>query len=163
MRKAVPLLAGVVIGALAVVLGVLLTGKKIVPADYRPASTLPSPACDALVKVSLGKDSGGKPKIFANPDPVCLAIGRSLTWEVVDQPETKNASLEITFKDKGPFPQDLQNNPENLDVGYYKHTGPGRINSNKAEKNDRWIYRLKWTFTDATYVETADPVVCIRD
>jgi hypothetical protein len=163
-------LAGVVVAILSAYLGMRYQASRDSNAKGGggQTTTLPSASCDAIVRISLGKDSSGNPKIFANPDPVCLAIGRPLTWEVVNQAEAKGATIEITFNEqnggfKGPFPHDPQGNPENLDIGYYKHTGPGRINSNKAEKNNRWIYRLKWTLTNATVVENDDPVVCIRD
>jgi hypothetical protein len=163
MKKAVPVLVGVVIGVLAVFLGLKL---QVIKWGGGGLTNLPTPMCDALVKISLEKDATGNLKIAATPDPVCLAIGRPLNWEIKDQPEADKAVITIKFKPQNnilsPFPRDLTNS-DNTGEGVYEHTGPGKVNSNKATHNDRWTYSVEWKIFDGPTIKTPDPVVCIRD
>jgi hypothetical protein len=167
MRKAVPLVAVVVLGILAVFVGLRLAGFRIIGPEVK-ITTLDPAMCDAHVSISLEKDSMGILQIVANPDPVCLAIGRPLTWEIKDQPEAVKAMITIKFKPQtagtSPFLYDPQNNGDNTADGTYEHTGPGKVNSNNAIKNARWTYSVTWKMDGVDKpVVTSDPVVCIRD
>ena len=158
-ETATAILAGIVIWILGVVAGQYFS---IVPkpdrGKYKMApSDLPSPICDALVKLSVR----GK-KIVPDPDPVCLAEGRSLTWDIVNDGE-----VNIQFVDDngtaiaGPF--QFLNNINNPAEGQYVHKGQGRLSSNKALRRGRWKYTVKWKLTDGTYADQLDPAVCVRD
>jgi hypothetical protein len=164
MKTGPAVLVGVVVGALGILaVQRLAGGGRPSPPPPPPPSTLPapsplpSPTCDALVKLSVKAN-----RIVVEPDIVCLAVGRSLSWDIVDA-----GDVEIDFKEqnavKGPFIFDNANNPSNTAPGKYNHTSPGRVASNRADKRGRWRYTVRWKTTTGEQLPDLDPAVCVRD
>ena len=167
MRTALAVVVGVFIG----VAGVFVARSLLGPGSPLPSpvpvpslSPLPSPMCEALVKLSVQ----GK-RIVAEPDRVCLALDRSLTWDIADRGEV---TIDFKTKDlpqgpvKGPFVLDNNNNPFNTARGVYSNAAspvPGRVGSNKADQRGLWKYTVKWKLPTGEELEPLDPAVCIRD
>jgi hypothetical protein len=172
MNKIV-LLAGVVIGALAVFLGLPLIGKKIVPLNFQAAANLPTPICEATVKLTLKRNSTGVPEaiIVDPPHPVCVALSRPVNWEIGDPNDVKLIKLE--FKEegsqpKGPFPADsnLVNDDGTLinkNRGIYLRKKAGTLTAKSPDTTGSYKYWVEWTLMNDTVLKTPDPVVCIRD
>jgi hypothetical protein len=166
MRAAAAVVVGMVIGAVGALTAqkLLMEGGPIpspapspVPTASPGPSPLPSPMCDALVKLSLR----GK-QIVADPDNVCLAVGRSLSWDIVDA-----GDVEIDFKEqnnhKGPFSFDNTVNPSNTAPGKYNRNSPGRVGSNRADHRGWWKYTVRWKLPTGDAIPDLDPAVCVRD
>jgi hypothetical protein len=131
-------------------------------------SALPTPMCDGLVKLSL---RGGT--IVANPETVCVAVGYTLTFEIVDK-GTATITFEKDNNLQGPFPDDpnLVNHDGtliNAVRGIYEAKNPntivGSLNVKTRAAEDaarRWKYTVKWVRPDGTEVPEIDPWVCIR-
>jgi len=151
MKTVTALLVGVVIGALGVMLWQHLS--------YRSANM--SPQCEGLVRLSLQNGA-----IQPNPRNVCLHKGRRLFWEVEDV--AFGDKVQIDFKQgEGPFA--YVNGVQNPGKGHYVTEGKDqtatrslkRIDSNLAETEGRWDYKVTWILANGRRIEL-DPVVCIR-
>jgi hypothetical protein len=152
-------LAGVIIGvgAMAVFSGRGEVRPSPAP-SLPPPPTLPPAMCEGLVKLSV---EGGR--IVANPDTVCLAVGRPLTWEIAGDGEV-DIDFEQFGGNKGPFPRE-NGNSQNPDRGKYKATVSGhpvKLKSTGAEDLPRrWKYTVSWK-VNGQDLTPLDPVVCIR-
>jgi hypothetical protein len=169
MKTSLAFLVGVIIGLVAAftVQGLPGGGGPPSPSPGFPPSPspsplpspLPSPTCEALVKLSLQGAT-----IVADPDRVCLAIGRPLTWEIDGAGEVE-IDFETKNNKKGPFAHDPQNNPHNkIERGKYKREktdNSKRISANTADVLASWKYTVKWT-PPGEPTREIDPVVCIR-
>ena len=150
MDTTVAVLVGFVLGVAAVLIGQRLFSRQFL-------SGMPPAMGRAIVWISL--DASGTPE--ATPDPVSLANGRELTWEIDSQMES--GEVEVKFiKNKGPFKKDT-GNPHHKDQGWYaRGKGDKRpIRSNAAEKTGLWKYSVTYTVNGAS--KTLDPAVCIRN
>ena len=147
MKTAAAVLAGIVIGALGVFFGYPV---------YEMQGADMSPECTTIVKLSFSGNA-----IRAIPPNACLHKGRKLTWAVS---AGDNDKVEIDFKkEQGPFDHTDNNNPNphNPRKGHYEITGPGDIDSNQANAQGRWEYKVTWTPQGGQPI-TLDPAVCIR-
>jgi len=171
MKTAAVFLAGVIIGVgtMAVLSGQMGGAPSPPPDTLPPPPTtlaLPAAMCEGLVRLSL---QGGA--IVADPDPVCLAVGRPLTWEIVDK-----GTVTITFEEvggkKGPFPETGNSMGPIINKyrGIYEAkndntiTGSLKLKSLGADNLPRpWKYTIEWTPPGSTDPPIKlDPVVCIR-
>lgn len=166
MRAAAAVVVGMVIGAVGALTAqkLLMEGGPIpspapspVPTASPGPSALPSPMCDALVKLSLR----GK-QIVADPDNVCLALDRALSWDIADAGDV-DIEFDVQNTFKGPFVFDSTANPGNTARGLYKRSSPGRLASNKADRRGRWKYTVRWKLPSGEVLESLDPAVCVRD
>jgi hypothetical protein len=150
METRVAVLVGFALGVAAVLIGQRLLSRQFL-------SGLPPATGRGGVTIKL--DASGTPTAW--PDPVPLANGRELTWEIDSQMEA--GEVEIKFvKNKGPFKKD-PGNPHHKDQGWYvRQKGDKRdIHSNAAEKTGLWKYSVTYTVNGAS--KTNDPAVCIRN
>jgi hypothetical protein len=146
------------------------------PGGGRP---LYAASCESHVKLSIKYDAQNKPHIDVDPPlPVCLALGRSLIWDVAGS----TGKVTIVFDDqedenqqkkKGPFHR-VQGNTFNTGVGVYERdidapgVGAGPVDSNPAKHIalDRpWKYTVKWRLPGQgqQQPDDSDPAVCVRD
>jgi hypothetical protein len=172
MRAAAAVVVGVVIGAVGALTAqkLMTEGTSLPPPPPpstttmpTPASPLPSPMCDALVRIKL--DGLGRPTL--TPKDVCLARGRELTWDVDPQLVAGEVDIDFDFQgsDKGPFLDKTGTNPHQaLGRGRYvrRNADSRPIRSNDAEKTGRWTYKVTYT-PNGGQPMVADPAVCVRD
>jgi hypothetical protein len=158
MKTIAAALVGFALGVAAVIIGQRIFSRQFM-------SGLPPAMGDAKVSISL--DESGTPK--ADPDPVSLANGRQVTWEIDPQMSAGEVVIDFAFQGpyKGPFRNGAGTNPhQDQLVGrgkYRRKQGDSRsIRSNAAEETGLWKYSVTYT-PNGGQPKTKDPAVCIRN
>ena len=175
-------LAGVIVGVGAMA---LYSGREsgepsssptdtVPPTTTQPPDTLPAAMCGGLVKLSI---RGGL--IVADPDPVCLAVGRPLTWEIVDKGTVTITFVDLVNQKLGPFQEDqsLFNAYDNTKINEFRGiyevknlnaTTVGSLSvktlgaDNSPDTARQWKYQVRWRPLTGPAPPDLDPVVCIR-